>query len=132
MQPLSDFVDHYVNTSWRPREEYIVQNSELHRFRIIVEHADTKDLNQGMIGMWRHDKLAEEGIDATCSDAKEFADQLINSLFYHLSPHETMHVIAALEKYIDEWHDERVAVIKANPKIFGDLLPDEKDKRCSN
>jgi len=122
MQPIEAFVEHYMPTSeWTATKEFIVYNHSHHRFRIIVETPDMMSVPEGFIGLWRQDELAEAGINVDCDDAKEFAQALLNTMFYHLSPHETMHVVDALEKDLDEWHEERSA---AFPETAAD------GKRC--
>lgn len=109
LQPLEDFVEQYADWEWKSSAEFVVYNSPHNRFRITVENPDMATVSEGFIGLWRQDKLAEVGISADCEDAREFAQALLKSMFYHLSPHETMHIIDALEADLRQWDDERRA-----------------------
>lgn len=111
MQPLSEFVEHYVKGQWQERDEFVIYNHPHHRFRITVETPDMSTVSEGFIGIWRDEKLMDAGVNVNCDDAKEFAQALLNSLFYHLSPHETMHIIDALEADLKKWDAERAELL---------------------
>jgi len=106
LQPLKTFVEE-ENFEWETREEFIAYNSAHSRFRIIVEKPIQASMKHGFIGLWRDEQLAEKNIDANCEDAKEFAQELLNGAFMHLSPHDLMHLNNAITKYLKDWELER-------------------------
>lgn len=130
MQPLQAFANRYVKCDWRVKDEFVIQHSELQRWRISIEDADRTTIKDGFLGIWRSEKLADRGIDVTCADSKEFAEALLNGPFEYLSPHDIMHVITVLQTYIDEWHQERKAAFMANPEVFGKYIPTDDEKTC--
>jgi hypothetical protein len=107
LQPLEEFVKHYVKGEWNPRAEFVVYNSPTHRFRITVEQTDGYTISEGFIGIWRDEILQDKEINVTCDDAKEFATSLLNTMFYHLSPHELMHIASVIDADLEEWRKDR-------------------------
>ena len=130
LQPLSEFIKHHVKGDWEAGDEYIVYKSPTCRFRIVVESPVSKSIEDGFRSIARDEALYEKNIDPSCDDAKEFSQSLIDGVFQHLSPHETMHLIAALEADIDKWHKERSEAFAKEPKFFS-APPTEADKRCT-
>ena len=128
LQPLSAFVNHHVKGDWEAEDEYIVYKSPSCRFRIVVEKP-ASSMDEVFKSVERDEILHEKGIMVECDDAKEFSQSLINGVFEHLSPHEVMHLITALEADIDKWHKERSEAFAKDPGKFPALT--EADKRCT-
>lgn len=106
LQPLKTFVEEQ-DFEWKTRAEFIAYKSAHSRFRIIVEDPIQTSMKHGFIGLWRDEQLMEKNIDPNCEDAKEFAKELLDGAFTHLSPHDLMHLNNAISKYLKEWELER-------------------------
>lgn len=132
LQPLEKFAEENGNPTWHGKEEYLIYHSENERFRLVVEHASHESINHSFAGLWRTEQLAEQGISASCEDAKEMAKKLLDTLFYHMSPHQTQHVVNALQAYLEEDHQERTAHYAANPQFFGTTPPSRISDECKD
>lgn len=112
LQPIPDYVNSFDDYRWKQQgKEMVVYSSESTRFRITVETGHPEKYFAAAIA--RHEKLQEQGIDVDCEDAQEFATNLLNTMFEHLSPYKIKHVANALEKYLAEWEAERGSPISA-------------------
>lgn len=107
LQPLEKFVEQYIKGEWNAKEEYVVYHTPTSRFRITVESTDGYTPKEGFISLWRDEVLQEQGINVMCDDPKEFALALLNTIFYHVSPHELMHIASAIDAELEEWRKDR-------------------------
>ena len=123
LQPLEKFAETYGNPTWRPSLEHVLYYDERSRFRLIIEHATHTKVSDDFAGIWRNEELGKQGISACCEDAKEFAQKLISTMFYQLSPHQMQHVVNALQADLDKWQAERMAEFEKNPSLFGNIPP---------
>ena len=130
LQPLAEYVKHLPPCEWKTEAEFTVHRSVNSRFRIIVEASHFNSIADGFRDIGRFETLSEMGVNVICDDAKEFSQGLIDTMFHHISPHEMMHLIAALEADIEKWHKERSEAFAKNPEIYGPP-PTEADKRCT-
>jgi hypothetical protein len=103
--------------TWRPlrQREYLAYDCPHQRFRIIVE---TNDFKRDRT-MERNEDADEKGIDWSEADNQEFAKQLMEGFFQETSPAQMAVIRDALQKYLDEWNDEREAARQARPDLFG-------------
>lgn len=119
--PLKEFVARSIAGDWRVRDQFLIYSSPVTRFNVSVEH--NTDWNSHGKCLARDDALSERGISPACSDAQELAQDLMNSVFYHCSPHELKHIADAIQDYLAKWEARREEDYKQHPEIFGVLPP---------
>ena len=121
--PPSAFYEYYSRDyTWEPRVEYVIPLSLDERVVMTIERGSAGHLD--MKELARYDTLAENDIWDASEDAKELADKLMSTLFYHMSDFELMHIMNKMA--------ERCRIDQDFTKEFyATLPPPESLPQCS-
>jgi len=130
LQPLEKFAESNGNPEWVAKEEWFLYHTEKERFRVVCESARYSEFQHEFAGLWRDEQLAELGIYAPCADAKEFAKKMLDTMFYRLSPHQIQHIANAINKFLEEDHQQRCEYYAKNPDVCGPNPPSRISEDC--
>lgn len=130
LQPLEEFAASNGKPEWKGREEWLLYFTETERFRVTHEWAHHSETPYAFAGLWRNEQLEGQGVSASCEDAKEFAQKMLDTMLYHLSPHQIQHLGNAINKFLEQDHQERVAHYAKSPEFFGPNPPSRISEHC--
>lgn len=103
VEDMRAFADkHGSDGVWNPRGQYVLHNAVSSRFLVTVEYLQ----HPYALDCWRNDLLLDAGIDTFHLDADSFADQLLDTIGYHMSPHELSRLYMKIKQRLnaDDWY----------------------------
>lgn len=91
------------NAEWVLRNTHTFYRSPSERFEV------RNYTNGSTWGYGRMEHFNEQGIDVDREDEREMARVFVEEIGMHFSPHDMMVFRAAINKYLADWNEERVA-----------------------